>query len=172
MLLFLAFTFALAHPVASIGAGMAALFIGASVALAGNINQVYTGTPTSRRFALCPTTIVSGQAVLLGGVQPAVALNSYQAITGGAVFQLGGSFNLTVEGFTSLSPSTPGAIAPGAKIFADGGVTDGPTGVKYNFTLDAASAGVFFGNLDSSYTTGVLSGVTDTAAIVSIVGAS
>jgi predicted RecA/RadA family phage recombinase len=130
-------------------------------------NQVFTGTPTSRRFALCPSSIVAGQPVLLGKI-PAVALDNYQANTGGTTFLLNGSFNLTVVGATVLSPQTSHQINPGDKVYADGGTTDGPTNVTYGFTLDAASGGAFFGNLDPS-APAVTSGTTSTTAVVEIV---
>ena len=37
-------------------------------ALFGMVNQIFTGTPTSRRFALCPTTITAGSATTISGV--------------------------------------------------------------------------------------------------------
>jgi predicted RecA/RadA family phage recombinase len=130
-------------------------------------NQVFTGTPTSRRFALCPSSIVAGQPVLLGKI-PAVALDNYQANTGGTTFLLNGSFNLTVVGATVLSPQTGHQINPGDKVYADGGTTDSATNVTYGFTLDAASGGTFFGNLDPS-APAVTSGTTSTTAVVEIV---
>ena len=130
-------------------------------------NQVFTGTPTSRRFALCPVGILAGQPVLLGKI-PAVALDNYQANTGGTTFLLNGSFNLTVVGATVLSPQTGHQINPGDKVYADGGTTDGPTNVTYGFTLDAASGGAIFGNLDPS-APAVTSGTTSTTAVVEIV---
>jgi predicted RecA/RadA family phage recombinase len=131
-------------------------------------NQVYTGTPTSRRFALCPTTVVAGDAVLLGKM-PAVALDSYNAQVLGTTFLLGGSFNLTVIGQTVASPQTAAAIKPGDKIYAVGSL-DSATNVTTGLTLDAASGGTLFGSLDPSYTAGVSSGATDTAAIVKLAG--
>jgi len=134
-------------------------------------NQVLTGTPTSRRFCLCPSSIVAGQAVLIGGVLPAVALDSYQANEGGTTFLLGGTFNLSVYGQTVLSPPTNHALAPGAKVYADGGTTDATTGILYNFSLDGNTGGVFFGYIDPQYTTGVLTGLApDTAAQVLLGG--
>ena len=138
------------------------------------VNQVFTGTPTSRRFALCPASIVAGQPVLLGKNIPAVALDNYQSNTGGTTFLLGGAFNLPVYGYTVYSPVTNGTLNPGHKLYADGGVDDPTTGITYNFILSGDSGGVLFGEVDPSYTTGVLSGsAPDTAAIVNIIpGAS
>jgi predicted RecA/RadA family phage recombinase len=135
-------------------------------------NQVLTGTQTSRRFCLCPSSIIAGQAVLLGGVLPAVALDSYQANEGGTTFLLNGSFNLPVYGQSVLSPPTNHAIPPGAKVYADGGTTDATTGVLYNFSLDAnSSTGVLFGYVDPQYSAGILSGLApDTAASVLLAG--
>jgi len=128
--------------------------------------QVYTGTPTSRRFALCPAAIKAGQAVLLGTI-PAVALDDYQSNTGGATFLTNGTFALTVVGVTVISPPTNHALNPGDKVYADGGTLDSTTNVTYNFTLDGATGGVLFGQIDPSYVA-VASGATDTAAQVKI----
>ncbi len=135
-------------------------------------NQVYTGTPTSRRFSTCPTTIKSGDPVLIGK-RPAVALDDYQSITGGTTFLLGGSFTLTTVGKSVLSPVTNAAIPPGDPVYAD---TDGSTfttggaNLYYGFTLDANSSGTLFGHVDPSYTGGVASGATDTAATIMLAG--
>ena len=48
-------------------------------------NQLLVGSPNSARFAACPSTVKSGDLVLVGA-QPACALNDYQANTGGATF--------------------------------------------------------------------------------------
>ena len=133
------------------------------------VNQSFTGTPTSRRFAKCPSSIVAGQPVLIGGVLAAVALDSYQANTGGTTFLFGGSFNLPVYGQTVLSPPTGAKIVPGGKVYADGGTTDATTGILYNFSLDANAGGVLFGFIDPEYSNGVASNAApDTAAIVLI----
>jgi len=148
-----------------------ALLLAAGFAIFGMVNQVLTGTPTSRRFALCPSSIVSGQPVLIGGVIPAVALDNYQPNTGGTTFLITGTFNLPVYGQSVLSPPTGHALAPGAKVYADGGTTDATTGILYNFSLDANTGGVFFGYVDPEYTAGVLSNLApDTAAFVLLGG--
>jgi hypothetical protein len=136
----------------------------------GMVNQVFTGTPTSRRFAACPSSIVSGQPVLIGGQLPAVALDSYQADEGGTTFLLGGSFNLSVYGETG-SPPTNAQIWPGQAVYAENGQTDPTTQMVYNFILTSYSGtgSVLFGRVDPSYNppNGVLSGlVPDTAAVV------
>ena len=127
------------------------------------INQAFTGTPTGYRFAKCPTTIVAGQPVLLG-TEPAVALNSYSALTGGAVFYFNGSFFLTVVGQSVESPQTTHKINPGDKIYATG-TLDTATNVTYNLTLDANSSNTFFGYLDPQ-SPSIAAGATDTAASV------
>lgn len=132
-------------------------------------NQVYTGAPTSRRFALCPTTVKAGDPVLLG-VEPAVALDDYQAGTGGTTFLLGGSFSLTVVGSTTLSPLTGSTVKPGDKLYYDGGTLDGTTNVTTGGTIDKNPSGTqLFGYLDPSYVD-VASAATDTAATVRLAG--
>ena len=78
-------------------------------------NQLYTGTPTSPRFVLLPTTVKAGDALLVG-VDPCVALDDYQTVSGGATCYFNGSFSLTVVAKSSLSPSTGKAIKPGDPI--------------------------------------------------------
>jgi len=131
-------------------------------------NQVYTGTPTSRRFALCPSTVKAGDPVLIG-IIPAVALDDFQLNTGGTTFLLNGSFNLTVLGATVISPQTGHALKVGDKVYADGGTLDSTTNITTGFTLDANTSGVLFGEVDPSYQT-IASGVSDTAAIVKLAG--
>lgn len=144
------------------------LLLALGVGLIGMVNQALTGTPTSRRFALCPSSIVSGQPVLIGGVLPAVAMDNWQADTGGTTFLLGGSFNLPVYGLSVLSPPSNHAAPPGAYVYADGGTTDATTGILYGFSLDFnSSTGVLFGHVDPEYSQGILAGLSpDTAAIV------
>lgn len=129
------------------------------------INQAFTGTPTGYRFAKCPTTIVAGQPVLLG-TEPAVALNSYSALTGGAVFYFNGSFFLTVVGQSVESPQTTHKINPGDDLYAVG-TLDSTTNVTYNLTIDANSGNTKFGRLDPNYVS-VAAGATDTQAIVQL----
>ncbi len=127
-------------------------------------NQSKTGTPTSRRFAFCPTTVLAGDAVLVGSV-PAVALNSYQAITGGAVFDMNGSFFLSVLGSTAISPISGHALKPGDKVYADGGTLDSTTNVTTGFTLDANTGGTLFGRIDLD-DAGVGSGLTGSPSVL------
>lgn len=129
-------------------------------------NQVLIGTPTSPRFALCPTSVKAGDPVLLGGI-PAVALDDYQANEGGTTFYANGTFVLTVIGRTQESPAVGAAIKPGDKIYASG-TLDSVTNVTTGLTLDAASGGTLFGTLDPQYQATVASNATDTAAWVRI----
>lgn len=131
-------------------------------------NQVFTGTPTGRRFALCPSTVKAGDAVLIGSLA-AFALDDYQAITGGTTFLLNGSFNVAVVANSVLSPPTTHAINPGDKVYYDGGTLDATTNVTTGGTIDAnSSTGKFFGNLDPNGP-GITAGVTSTSAVVEIV---
>lgn len=126
-------------------------------------NQYYTGTNVSRRFALCPTTVVSGDAVLIGTI-PGVALDSYQANTGGTTFLCNGSFVLTVVAATVISPVTGSTVNPGDKLYATG-TLDSATNITTGLTISKATGGTVFGHLDPSYTA-ITSATTDTAAVV------
>ena len=128
-------------------------------------NQVYTGTPTNSRFAKCPTNVVAGMPVLLGS-EPAVALNAYSSLTGGATFYVNGSFALTVIGQSAESPVTTHKINPGDKLYATG-TLDSTTNVTTGLTIDANSSNTLFGILDPSYVA-VAAGATDTAAVVQL----
>ena len=134
-------------------------------------NQIFTGTPTSRRFAPCPITVVAGDAVLLGK-QPAVALDSYQPPAagkpGGTTFLLNGTFALTVIAVNAHSPAVGVAIKPGDPLYASG-TLDSTTNVTTGLTISAVSTDTAFGNLDPEYST-ITSGSTDTAAEVQIHG--
>lgn len=124
-------------------------------------NQVYVGTPTSARFCLCPSTVKSGDLVLVGA-EPACALNDYQSNTGGATFYFSGTFTGTVIGSSSHSPYTPVAINYGDKLYASG-TTDGTTNVTTNLLITGTTSDVQFGFLDPSGPV-VASGATNTAA--------
>lgn len=128
------------------------------------LNEVRNDRPANARYYACPSTIVAGDAVLIGGVLPAVALESYDAAGGGATFRLSGTYKLTVIAATVVSPVTGSAVKPGDKIYATG-TTDGATGVMHTLTLSKASGGVLFGSYDG---TGILTTVTDTAAPVKL----
>ena len=129
-------------------------------------NQVLIGTPTSPRFALCPTSVKAGDPVLLGGI-PAVALDDYQANEGGTTFYANGTFVLTVIGRSQESPAVGLAIKPGDKIYASG-TLDSTTNVTTGLTLDGASGGTLFGTLDPQFQTTIASNTTNTAAWVRV----
>jgi len=131
-------------------------------------NEIYPGPSTNRRFALCPNTVLAGDAVLVG-IEPAIALNDYSAATGGTVFVFSGSFTLTVIGATVVSPQTPAALKPGAKVYVTGSL-DSTTNVTTTLVISGATGGTEFGVIDPSYTGGVSSGATDTSAIVRLKG--
>jgi predicted RecA/RadA family phage recombinase len=126
-------------------------------------NQYYTGTNVSRRFALCPTTVLAGDPVLIGTI-PGVALDNYQANTGGTTFLLNGSFVLTVIAATVVSPVTGSAAKPGDKVYATGSL-DSTTNITTSLVISKATGGTLFGHIDPSYPT-ITSGTTDTAAVV------
>jgi hypothetical protein len=130
-------------------------------------NQVILSTPGTQRQAKCPVTVKAGDPVLLG-VDPAVAINDFEAVYGGTTFELTGSYVLTVIGRSVESPITTHAINAGDKIYATG-VLDVTTNVTTNLTLDANTGGTFFGTLDPQYPGApVAAGATDTAAWVRI----
>ena len=128
-------------------------------------NQIFTGTPTSRRFALCPTTVKQGDAVLIG-VIPAFALDDYQSNTGGATFLQNGSFTATVVAATVISPQTGSQVNPGDQLYASG-TLDTATNITTGLTISKASGGTAFGKLDPSAPL-ITSGTTSTTATVEI----
>ena len=130
------------------------------------INQIYTGTPTSRRFVRMPATLADtvGGTPLLVGALPCVSLDSYQANELGAVCLFGGTFSLTVIGQSAESPQTTHLIKPGDKLYAVG-TLDSTTNVTYALTIDANSSNTFFGYLDPTYVN-ITAGSTDTGAQV------
>ncbi len=126
-------------------------------------NQYYTGTNVSRRFALCPTTVVAGDPVLIGTI-PAVALDSYQANTGGTTFLCNGSFVLTVIAATVVSPITGSTVNPGDKLYVTG-TLDSATNITTGLTISKATGGTLFGHLDPS-ASAITSATTSTSAVV------
>lgn len=90
--------------------------------------------------------LMFGTPVGLAGI----AGNAYTPPTGIPTGNVGvtfiGAFLLSVTAKSALSPSVNKAIAPGDKVYADGGVYDATTGCTYGFTLDANSGGAYFGN--------------------------
>lgn len=126
------------------------------------LNELRNDRPANARYYACPSTIVGGDAVLIGGVLPAVALTDYDAAGGGASFRMSGTYRLTVIAATVVSPITGSAVKSGDKIYATG-TTDGTTGVMHTLTLSKASGGVLFGSYDG---TGIISAATDDDAPV------
>jgi predicted RecA/RadA family phage recombinase len=124
-------------------------------------NQVFMGTPTSPRFVTCPSTVKSGDLVLVG-TEPACALNDYQANTGGATFYFNGTFTGTVIGSSSHSPYTGAAIGPGATLYASG-TLDATTNVTTGLLITVTTTDTPFGHLDPTGP-GIASGATNTAA--------
>ena len=132
-------------------------------------NQIYLGTPTSPRFALCPTSVTAGMPVLIGN-EPAVALDDYQSNLGGTTFYMAGTYGLTVIGRSSESPVVTAGIKPGDRIYAVG-TLDSATNVTTALTLDAnSSTGTLFGYLDPQYNTAITAGTTNTYAGVKLAG--
>ena len=126
------------------------------------LNQIKIGVPENNRWFPCPAAVTSGMAVLIGTLA-AVAMDAYDASTGGTTFCLDGSYSLTVIGQSQQSPNSVQQILPGQEIFASG-TYDPTTDVTYSLTLDATRGNTPFGNLDQP--TAIAAGVTNTAAIV------
>jgi len=133
-------------------------------------NQLLQGAPTSSRFAACPSTVKSGDLVLLGQI-PACALNDYQANQGGATFYTGGTFSGTVYASSSHSPITGTAINIGDKLYASG-TLDSNTNVTTGLWISADSSDTPFGNVDPQLGSAMTSGSTNTAQAIRIGGAS
>lgn len=126
------------------------------------LNELKQDRPGDARFFKCPTTVKSGDPVLIGKLA-GVALDDYDANLGGTVFRLAGSYLLSVLAATVISPLSGSAAAQGDKIYADGGSTDATTNVTTGFTLDKNSSGVYFGNFDQ--TTNLTSGTTGSVQV-------
>lgn len=129
-------------------------------------NEVRQDRPADARFYLCPTTVKSGDPVLIGGILPAVAMDNYQSNSLGTVFRIAGSFDLTVIGQSDhASPPTGAAIKPGDQLYATG-TLDATTNMITGLTIDkgsGVSGAQKFGTLDQ--TTSVASGATATATV-------
>jgi hypothetical protein len=130
-------------------------------------NQVFTGTPTSRRFVAMPSAanILAGQPLLVGK-EPFFSLDNYQSNVGGATGLFNGSFTTTVIGQTAESPVTTHQINPGDALYATG-TPDSTTNVTYGLTIDANSGNTPFGHLDPTSPV-VPAGVTLASAIVQL----
>ena len=134
-------------------------------------NQVYTGTPTSRRQVVLPNVAqfnTAGQPILIGN-QAAVTLDAYQSSVGGCTVLFNGSFGLTVIGRSANSPLVTAKVSPGDPLYVspNTGTYDATTNVTYGFVLDKNVAGVYFGRLDPN-ATAIAAGATNTAATVEI----
>jgi hypothetical protein len=129
------------------------------------LNELRQDRPGDARFFLCPSTVLAGDPVLIGGVLPAVAVDSYNANTGGTVFRIAGTFSLTVIAATVVSPITGSAVKAGDKIYATG-TLDATTNITTGLTLSKASGGVAFGTYDDS--TAITSATTSTTAPVKL----
>ena len=114
-------------------------------------NQLYTGTPTSRRQVALPAVAAlespNGGVAILVGSMPAVTLDSYQTNVDGATCLFNGSFDLTVVGSSSHSPYTPQALNPGDPVYASG-TKDATTNVTYGLLLSGDSSDTLFGHID------------------------
>ncbi len=127
------------------------------------LNAIYNDRPQNARFCTCPSTVVAGDAVLIGNL-PAVALDSYSSVTGGATFRFSGTYALTVIAATTVSPLSGSACQQGNIIYASG-TLDSTTNVTTGLTLSKqSSGGTEFGTYDS--TTDQTSGTTSTTARV------
>lgn len=130
-------------------------------------NQVFTGTPTSRRFVTMPSAanILAGQPLLIGK-EPFFSLDNYQSNVGGATGLFNGSFTTSVQGYSTLSPATGSQVNPGDALYATG-TLDSTTNVTYGLTISKDSTGTVFGHLDPQSPV-VPSATTLTSAIVQI----
>lgn len=131
-------------------------------------NQLTMPVPLAANAGVGP---ISGDPLVFGrGTSPAfglagVAATSYTPPTGTAT----GSISVDLDGVYALpvvAKSSIGggslAIAPGDKVYADGGTYDLTTGCLYGFTLNGnGTAGAYFGNaLDA-----VVAGATTTVRV-------
>ncbi len=133
------------------------------------INQLYTGTPTSRRQVVLPnvaTFATAGQPILVG-TEPGVTLDAYQANFSGCTVLFNGSFLLTVIARSANSPLVTAQVNPGDPLYYSQGTYDATTNVTYGGVLDKNISEVPFGRLDPSQAA-ILAGVTNTAAGVQI----
>jgi hypothetical protein len=138
-------------------------------------NQVYTGTPTSRRQLVLPnvTAFTSASGVLgaIGaevdgvGPTPFVTLDYYQTQVSGCTALFNGTFNLSVTGRIANSPLVTHKINPGDRLYLSGATFDATTNVWYGGQIDANPSGIEIGILDPSYTGSVAAGVTATVPV-------
>ena len=132
-------------------------------------NQIYTGTPTSRRQVVLPnvpTFATAGQAILVG-TQPCFTLDAYQAATGGCTVLENGSFSTTIIARSANSPLVTAQINPGDPLYYSQGTYDATTNVTYGGVLDKNVSEVPFGRFDES-NVAQAAGTTNTAGVVRI----
>jgi hypothetical protein len=127
------------------------------------LNEIYQDRPGDAQFFVCPSAVQGGDLCLIGGL-PGVAVDDYTAQNGGTTFRFAGTFSLTVIAATVVSPLTGSAVKPGDKLYATG-TLDATTNVTYDVTISKASGGVQIGSYAG---TGIVSGTTDTGALVKL----
>jgi predicted RecA/RadA family phage recombinase len=115
-------------------------------------------------FFPCPSAVTSGMAVLIGKV-PAVAIDDYNATSGGTTFCLRGVYALTVIAQSQQSPVSGLTLGVGDELFASG-TLDATTNVTYSLTIDKTRGNVPFGMFVG--TTAIASGATSTTAAVKL----
>ncbi len=130
------------------------------------LSELRNDRPADANFFLCPSTVKSDDAVLIGA-RPAIALDDYNPNNLGTVFRFCGTYTRTVVAATALSPLTGVAIKQGQKIYADtNGTLDSATNVTTGFTLDGNTSGTLFGTLDQP--TALVSGTTNVGVAVAL----
>src|SRR5688572_5828769 len=127
------------------------------------LNEIYQDRPADAQFFVCPAAVQAGDLCLIGTL-PGVAVDDYTAQNGGTTFRFAGTFSLTVIGATVVSPITGSAVKPGDKLYATG-TLDATTNITYDVTISKASGGVHIGSYAG---TGIVSGTTDTGALVKL----
>ena len=133
------------------------------------INQVYTGTPTSRRQVVLPnvaTFNTPGQPILVG-TEPGFTLDSYQSNFGGCTVLFNGSFSTTIIARSANSPLVTSQVNPGDQLYYSQGTLDTTTNVTYGGVLDKNVSEVPFGHYDMSQVA-IPAGTTNTAGVVFI----
>ena len=128
----------------------------------GSVNQAKIGTPQNNRWYPCPAGVTSGMPVLIG-TQAACAEDAYDASTGGATFNLDGSYFLSVIAQSTQSPVSGIQVNPGDELYASG-TLDATTNITYNLTIDKTRGNCPFGNYEG--TSPILAGTTNATAPV------
>lgn len=133
------------------------------------LNQVYTGTPTSRRQVVLPNVAqfaTAGQPILIG-TAPAFTLDAYQSNFGGCTVLENGSFATTIVARSANSPLVTAQVNPGDPLYYSGGTYNAATNVTYGGVIDKNISEVPFGRYDESQVA-ILAGATNTAGVVRI----